>query len=81
MPASLLVCAETARTAAAAAAASPTATSPRDLSAEDEKKVLGLKATILKLVEDNRALSRLNEHNAQLKTEVRLYVDWLFGHA
>ena len=61
---------ETARTAAAAAAHSP-ATSPRNLSADEEKKVLGLKATILKLVDDNKALSRLNERNAQLKTEVQ----------
>lgn len=60
---------ETARTAAAAAVNSP-ASSPRDLSAEEEKKVMGLKATILKLVDDNKALSKLNEHNAQLKTEV-----------
>lgn len=61
---------ETARTAAAAAVNSP-ASSPRDLSADEEKKVLGLKATILKLVDDNKALSTLNEHNVQLKTKVR----------
>ena len=64
---------ETARTAAAAAVNSP-ASSPRDLSAEDEKKVMGLKATIMKLVDDNKALSKLNEHNAQLKTEVQPFL-------
>ena len=68
--------AETARTAATAAATSPMAsasgspTTPRDLSAEDERKVQGLKATILQLVEENKSLSRLHEHNRNLKQEV-----------
>lgn len=73
--------AETARIAAAAAASSPmpsgspptTPTTPRDLSAEDERKVQGLKATILQLVEENKSLSRAHEHNSRLKHEVHTY--------
>ncbi len=69
---------ETARIAAAAAASSPmpsgspptTPTTPRDLSAEDERKVQGLKATILQLVEENKSLTRAQEHNSRLKHEV-----------
>ena len=72
--------AETARTAATAAASSPipsgsptTPTTPRDLSAEDERKVQGLKATILQLVEENKSLTRTHEHNSRLKHEVCLH--------
>lgn len=65
---------ETARTAATAAASSPMAsgspTTPRDLSAEDERKVRGLKATILQLVEENKSLAITHEHNGRLKQEV-----------
>ncbi|DBA72179.1 TPA: hypothetical protein ACH3X2_010666 [Trebouxia sp. C0005] len=69
---------ETARTAAAAAASSlpsgsppTTPTTPRDLSAEDERKVQGLKATILQLVDENKSLTRTHEHNSRLKHEVQ----------
>lgn len=67
---------ETARTAATAAASSPMASAsgspitPRDLSAEDERKVRGLKATILQLVEENKSLAITHEHNGRLKQEV-----------
>ena len=67
---------ETARTAATAAASSPMAlasgspTTPRDLSPEDERKVRGLKATILQLVEENKSLAITHEHNNRLKQEV-----------
>lgn len=67
---------ETARTAATAAASSPMAsasgspTTPRDLSAEDERKVRGLKATILQLVDENKSLAITHEHNGRLKQEV-----------
>lgn len=67
---------ETARTAATAAATSPMAsasgspTTPRDLTPEDERKVRGLKATILQLVEENKSLAITHEHNGRLKQEV-----------
>ena len=67
---------ETARTAATAAATSPmgsgsgSPTTPRDLSAEDERKVRGLKATVLQLVEENKSLAITHEHNGRLKQEV-----------
>ena len=76
--------AETARTAATAAATSPiTSTSasgapstPRGLTIEDEKKVQGLKATILQLVEENKSLTRTHEHNRTLKQEVCTVPFW-----
>ena len=70
--------AETARTAATAAATSPmgstsgSPTTPTDLSPEDERKVRGLKATILQLVEENKSLAITHEHNGRLKQEVSL---------
>ncbi len=69
---------EAVRTAATAAAASPmpsgspptTPTTPRGLSAEDERKVQGLKNTILQLVEENKSLAKTHDHNNRLKHEV-----------
>ena len=72
--------AETARTAATAAATSPmdsvsgSPTTPRDLTPEDERKVRGLKATILQLVEENKSLAITHEHNGRLKQEVRPHI-------
>ena len=78
LEAELKEAAETVRTAAAAAAASTvpsgsptTPTTPRDLSPQDERKVQGLKATILQLVEENKSLTRTHEHNNRLKHEVQ----------